>query len=131
MLTEPSRGFFFDIFNRQLAHNLNGDPRVTILAVDSSKRLWLRSLIQGSFPRPPGLRLVGTAGPRRLATELEVQRWQRVVRPLLRTRGGRILWGHLRYVRDLTIDTTVPIHIGAMTRRHSIMSQAGTATQPT
>jgi hypothetical protein len=115
LLTAPGYGFFFDIFNRQLAHNLDLDPRVTILAVDSSKRLWLSSLLRGHFTRPPGVRLVGEAGPRRLATAVEVQRWHRAVRPLLRTRGGQILWGKLRYVRDLSIETTSPINLGKMT----------------
>jgi hypothetical protein len=119
VLTDVGRGLYFDMFNEQLARNLAEDPRLTILAVDSGRLMWLRSLLRGGFVRPPGVRLLGEAGPARPSTPGEVKRFQRVVGPLLRTRGGQMLWGRLPYVRDLRIDTIVPLRIGAMTEAHT------------
>jgi len=115
LLGEPGRGIFFDIFSAQLSQNLDRDPRVCVLAVDSGKRFWLTSLARGRFAAPPALRLVGTAGPRRRATPTERQRWLRRVRLLRRLEGHRMLWGDLTHVRDLTFHAALPVHVGAMT----------------
>jgi hypothetical protein len=117
ILTEPGRGYYFDIFNRQLSRNLDRDPRATILAVDSSKYLWSRSLLRGRFLRPPGVRLTTTISPCRRATPEEVARWHHFVGPLLHTRGGRLLWGFTcANVRDITVNDVVAINLGPMTR---------------
>ncbi len=115
VLTDPGRGFFFDIFTAQLGRNLDRDPRVCVMAVDSGVRFWLGSLRRGRFASPPAIRLAGTAGPRREATPEERERWLRRVRPLRRLAGHRHLWGRLEYVRDLTFDRVVPVRMGIMT----------------
>jgi hypothetical protein len=114
LLTEPGKGIFFDIFTSQLARNLDRDPRVCVMAVDSGKRFWLTSLMKGRFAALPALRLVGTAGPLRIATPEEQTRWLRRVRPVRRLAGHR-RWGDLRQVRDLTFDAVLPVTMGAMT----------------
>lgn len=116
LFDEPGRGIFFDIFSSQLSKNLDRDPRVCVMAVDSGKGLWLASLARGRFSRPPALRLSGTAGPRRPATPKERQRWLRRVRPLRRFKGHELLWGDLTHVRDLSFDTALPVHLGTMTK---------------
>ncbi len=117
-LTGPGSGFYLDLFNRQLAENLAVNPRVMILGVDSSKPMWLRSLLRRRFVRPPGVRLTATVGPRRPATADEVKRLHRALGPLVRTPGGRLLWRNAPYARDLTIETIVPLRIGSMTESH-------------
>lgn len=114
ILTEPGKGFFFDIFTERLGENLDRDPRVCVLAVDSGLRFWLGSLLRGRFADPPALRLLGTAGPRRPATPEERERWLRRVRPVRRLVGYRLLWGHLDHVRDLTFDAAIPVGMGPM-----------------
>jgi hypothetical protein len=115
VLTDVGKGFYFDIFNSQLARNLAADPRVTILAVDSGRLMWLRSLLKGSFVRPPGVRLTGQVGSPRPSTEAEIRRFHRVVGPLLHTRGGQMLWSRLPRVRDIRIESVIPLRIGPMT----------------
>ncbi len=116
LLTEPGRGIFFDIFTAQLGKNLDNDPRVCVMAVNSGKRFWLRSLARGRFARHPALRLYGTAGPRRDATSEEQARFRKRIRPARRLRGHDLLWRDLSHVRDLTFHTIVPVRVGAMTR---------------
>jgi len=116
LLNEPGRGIFFDIFSSQLSQNLDRDPRVCVMAVDSGKSFWLTSLARGRFAAPPALRLSGIAGPRRPATLTEKQRWLRRVRPVRRFKGHQLLWGNLAHVRDLTFHTSLPVLFGTMTR---------------
>ena len=116
LLNEPGRGIFFDVFSSQLSQNLDRDPRICVMAVDSAKGFWLASLVRGRFGGPPALRLAGTAGPRRQATPAEQQRWLRRVRPVRRLKGHHHLWGNLTHVRDLTFDTAFPVHLGTMTK---------------
>jgi hypothetical protein len=116
LLNEDGRGIFFDIFSSQLSQNLDRDPRVCVMAVDSGKSFWLASLARGRFSAPPALRLTATAGPRRPATRAEQQRWLHRVRPLRRLKGHHLLWRNLTHVRDLTFHAALPVHLGAMTR---------------
>jgi hypothetical protein len=81
-------------------------------------------LLAGRFVSPPGIRLVGTVGPQRRSTPQEIQRFHRIVGPLLRTRGGALMWKSLPLVRDVTIERVVPIRMGAMT------SGSGPASRP-
>ena len=117
-LTEPGAGFYLDLFNTQLAENLAANPRVMILGVDSSKPMWLLSLLRRRFVRPPGVRLTATVGPRRPATADEVKRLHRALGPLVRTPGGQLLWQKAPYARDLRIESVVPLRIGRMTESH-------------
>jgi len=116
MLTEPGRGVLFDIFTSRLARNLEHDPRLCVMAVDTTKRIWVTSMLIGRFALPPATRLTGTAGPRRAATPKEQQRWLRRVRPLSRLKGHALLWGNLTHVRDLAFEEVIPVGLGAMTR---------------
>ena len=116
LLNDPGQGIFFDIFSSRLSQNLDRDPRVCVMAVDSGKSFWLASLTRGRFTAPPALRLTGTAGPRRPATPTEQQRWLRRVRPVHRLKGHQLLWGDLTHVRDLTFHTALPVQLGTMTK---------------
>lgn len=116
VLTDPGRGFYFEEFPTRLPQNLRGDPRVAILAVNSSRLFWLRALFRGRFPAPPAIRLRGrVVGEPRQATARELALWQRRVRALRRLRGYQLLWGRLRRVRDLEIEGAEPVSIGPMT----------------
>jgi hypothetical protein len=116
LLTEPGRGIYFEIYATQLARNLERDPRLEVMAVDSGKGFWLLALARGRFSRPPGFRFTGTAGPRRPASAEEQRRWRRMVRRARRLKGHDLLWGQLKHVRDLTFDAVAPVRIGALTR---------------
>ena len=118
LLGEPGRAVYFDAYNVALARNLDRDPHCSILAVDSGKASWLRALLRGRFDTAPGVRLVGTVSPPRPATAAELDRFRRAVRPALRTKGGRLLWGHPERfrARDVTVTGVQPVRISTMTR---------------
>ncbi|MCP4201681.1 MAG: pyridoxamine 5'-phosphate oxidase family protein [bacterium] len=121
MLTEPGRGFYFEVFPTGLPRNLLRDPRVSILGVNSGRLFWLRALLFGRFPAPPAVRLGGrVVGEPRQASARELAMWQHRVRPLRRLRGYGLLWGRLRRirVRDLEIDRAEPVRLGSMTEGH-------------
>ena len=117
-LTTPGRGYYFDIFTNQTRTNLETNQRVCILAVNSGLRFWLVSLIRGAFTEIPAVRLYGTVGPSREASDEEIARWQRKVHFARFFKGHKLLWGKLRAarVRDLYFDDVAPVKLGGMTR---------------
>ncbi|MEQ1570570.1 MAG: pyridoxamine 5'-phosphate oxidase family protein [Myxococcota bacterium] len=117
LLAEPGHALYFELFAHGLGARLSADPRVSVLAVDSGRLLWLRALWQVRFPRPPAARLVGRASPeRRPPTEGERRRWERRMGPVARLPGARRLWGELPWVRDLWIDRIDRVRIGPLTQ---------------
>jgi hypothetical protein len=107
---------FLDGYLGITERNLRHDPRITVLAVDSSKSRWLGALMRGRFSVLPGIRLTGIAGPRREATDEERNRFLRRVRWLRRFKGHDLLWKELRFVREVTFDSARPVRTGVMTR---------------
>jgi hypothetical protein len=118
ILQRPGQGFFFEEFPQQLSKNLDRDPRLCVLAVDSGRWLWLRALFTGRFARPPAVRLRGRAlGAAREATAAERALWLRRVRVLRPLRGHRLLWANMRRVRDVAFEEVEPVECGSMTAR--------------
>ena len=116
ILTEPGKGYYFEVFTNKMPRNLANQSQVCVMAIDSSKWAWLKALLRGRFGRPPGVRLYGVAGPRREATTEERNRWQHRVRHLRWTKGYKRLWQDLRYVRDIEFNRVDPVQIGILTR---------------
>jgi uncharacterized protein len=114
---KPGHGIYFEVFNTQLASNVDRNPNVCILAVNSSRKIWLKALLKGSFGQSPAARLVGTVGPCRPATEAEAARFERLVKRALRTKGGRAMWSAASPVRDVTVTSFKTIHLGSMTAK--------------
>ncbi|QRY63264.1 pyridoxamine 5'-phosphate oxidase family protein [Gordonia sp. PDNC005] len=115
LLGSLGHGIYFDVFNARLSANVDGRPEVTILAVDSGRMVWGRALLSGRFSRPPGIRLIGTVGPRRPSSPEEIARFHRAVGPLLRTRGGAAAWASLTRVRDVHVNRIEKIRMGQLT----------------
>lgn len=113
---QQPRGIYFDVFNQQLAENLATNPRISILAVDSSYSMWLGALLRGQFNRMPGMRLQGIAGKRRLARQEEIRRLQKLFRRVRFTRGYKLLWNRIEWVREISFDEALPVHISTMTK---------------
>jgi len=61
-LREDKTGFYFDKFPVKMSTNLERNPRVCILAVNSDLAFWQKSIIAGKFETPPGVRLMGIVG---------------------------------------------------------------------
>lgn len=115
ILTDPGNAYFFEVFTQKLPRNLDIGSPVAVLGVNSSSRLWLRSLLTGHFSDPPAFRLLGEAGQRRASTLEERARWRRKVRLVKWTRGNDVLWGRLDTVRELHFHTVQPVEMGQMT----------------
>ncbi|CAN5708450.1 hypothetical protein BH10ACT3_BH10ACT3_15010 [soil metagenome] len=118
MLGQPGHGVYLDVLNVELGRNIDRDPRIAVMAVDSGRRTWVTALVRGRFDTPPGVRLLGTAGPARPLTDDERDRFRRRVRLALRTKGGAQLWGRdgNYRARDLVFTDVVPVHVPRMTR---------------
>ncbi|MEN8207401.1 MAG: pyridoxamine 5'-phosphate oxidase family protein [Pseudomonadota bacterium] len=115
ILGRPGHGFYFEKFPQHLPQNLETNKQVCILAVNSSRWFWLRSLVAGKFSRPPAVRLHGVAGEPRKATDKEIELWQRRVRRVRFSKGHAMMWRTMCMVRDIEFDRIEPVVIGEMT----------------
>ncbi len=111
VLGEPGHGYWVESYAVGLQRDLARNPRVCVMAVNTSRWQMLRALILGRASRPFAVRLHGTAGERREATAAEVERFLRRVRRLRFLRGHRLLWGKVRTVRDVRFDAIEPVRI--------------------
>lgn len=116
VLRENGKGFFFEEYLGNTARNFRRDPRVCILAVHSSRWLFLKSLLLGRFVSMPAMRLTGIVGEKREATPEELALFRRRVGRYRFLQGYDLLWGRLKYVRDVSFDGALPIRTGAMTK---------------
>ncbi|MBD1581993.1 pyridoxamine 5'-phosphate oxidase family protein [Pseudoalteromonas sp. S16_S37] len=109
-------GCYFEMFTKNMSSNIDHNSTVCILAVNSSKWFWLQSLIKGRFYAPPAVRLLAQVGPLRKASDAEIQRWQKRVKPLSFSKGHRLMWRSMSHVRDVTVTEIKPVKIGKMTQ---------------
>ena len=115
-LRENKTGFYFEEFPVDMSRNLDRNPRICILAVNSNPTFWLTSLVDGRFETPPAVRLMGSVGKKRAGTKEEISLWQDHVKPACGTKGHDILWKNMRMVRDIQFDSFEPVLCGEMTQ---------------
>ncbi len=115
-LGKPGRGFYFERFTRNLPRNLGGNARICVLAVNSSRWFWLRSLLGGRFSHLPAIRLHGITKELRPANDHEISLWRKRVRPARFTKGYGLMWKEMGMVREVEFDRIEPVYIGKMTR---------------
>ncbi len=114
--TEP-KGIYFEIFTSQLRKNIETNPNISVLAVDSGIWFWLKSLTRGEFPYAPAIRLYGKAGERRAATDAEINRFKNRIKFVRELKGAKMLWGDLRQVREVIFFGFEHVKMGRMTGR--------------
>ena len=124
ILGKPGHGFYFEKFPRHLPQNLGNNRQVCVLAVNSSKWFWFKSLVKGRFASPPAVRLRGVVGHLREATDAEISLWQKRVKSIVFSKGHAIIWRDMSMVRDIVFTEIEPVRIGAMTR-NTWNTQAG------
>jgi uncharacterized protein len=115
-LREDKTGFFFDEFPVNLSKNIERTSRVCILVVNSNLAFWQQSLFAGKFTTPPAVRLMGSVGNKRKATEEEISMWQDHVKIARGTKGHDLLWKNMQTVRDISFDSFEPVSCGEMTQ---------------
>ncbi len=116
ILGKPGKGLYFEQYTRSLTHNLNANKKICVLAVNSSKWFWIKSLFRGGFSTPPAVRLHGTVGDLREASEKEIELWRKRVRSFSFSKGHAMMWANMKMVRDIEFTRVEPVHMGEMTR---------------
>ena len=117
ILGKPGHAIYFEEFTKQLPINISINNSICVLAVNSSKWFWLKSLIVGQFTELPALRLEGEAGILREATKQEVKLWHKRVNTVKFTKGHKLLWKNMGMVREIKFTKIIPVKIGLMTRQ--------------
>jgi hypothetical protein len=64
----------------------------------------------------PAVRLTGTISERREATEEEMKLFRKRFGRYRIFRGYNLLWGRLKFVREVTFDKALPVNIGVMSQ---------------
>ncbi|WBX77360.1 hypothetical protein PG911_03610 [Tenacibaculum ovolyticum] len=115
-LNKNQTGFYFEKFATKLGENAKENKSVCILAVNSNKWLWLKSLFKGSFSEYPAVKLYGELGVKREATSNELRAMQRRVKSTKILKGNKYLWGDMPMVREVKFTKAEKINLGKMTR---------------
>ena len=116
ILGRPCHGLYFEEFPKKLPRNLQTNKQICVLAVNSSRWFWIKSLLGGKFTSPPAVRLYGTVGELREATRKEIKLWQHRVKRVSFTKGYATMWADMKMVRDIEFSRAEPVHMGRMTR---------------
>jgi uncharacterized protein len=115
-LRKDFTGFYLERFLSKLPKNLEKNQRVCILAANSSRGFWLKSLFKGRFTAFPAVRLYGQIGEKRLAKEEEIVLFRRRIKPLRRFKGYNLMWDDFKSARDIQFDSYEPVFAGEMTK---------------
>jgi len=108
-LNDDPSGYFFDHYAAALPQNIDRNPNVCLMAVNAGKWFWLKSFLFGQFVAPPGVRLFGTAGPKRQATPEEIRLIETRVKPSKWLKGAQLLWSDFSHVRDIKFNSYRPV----------------------
>ena len=115
-LNKDQTGFYFEKFIATLPKHAEHNNTICILAVNSSKLFWLKSLFKARFDTYPAYRLYGKLGERREATEAEIRALKKRLKTTRRLKGHKYLWGTMNEVREITFHKGEKINIGKMTQ---------------
>ncbi len=94
-------GFYFEIFTSSIPKNAAANPKVCIMAVNSGRWYWLKSMITGRFATPPMTKIYGTIGERRAPSADEIERGNRRLGRMKSFPGGKKLFGNMAFVREV------------------------------
>jgi predicted pyridoxine 5'-phosphate oxidase superfamily flavin-nucleotide-binding protein len=114
-LRDDFSAYYFEEYTKKLRENVEHNPRVCLLLVNSGALFWLRSLYQGRFATAPGIRLRGLAGERRPAREEEKAAYRARVKSLRSFRGYDLIWRALGHVREIKLESCEPVSYPRMT----------------
>ena len=108
-------GFYFEKYPGNLPEHAKQNKNICILAVNSGKLFWLKSLFKGQFKSNPAIKLYGQLGERRKATDIEIKRLNRRMKATKGLKGNAYLWGSMPNVRDIEFTKAKKINLGKMT----------------
>jgi uncharacterized pyridoxamine 5'-phosphate oxidase family protein len=113
-LNDNQTGFYFEKFSSGLSQNTKENNKVCVLAVNSSKTFWIKSLFNGSFKKHPALKIYGELGQKRKATKKELYALKRRMRNTKNLKGHKYLWEDMNFVRELTFTEVEVMKLGKM-----------------
>jgi uncharacterized pyridoxamine 5'-phosphate oxidase family protein len=113
-LRDNATGYYFDTFTSQLAKNIETNPNICLMAVDTKSSYWFKSLLKGRFATPPGVRLYGTVGELREATAAEKQTIEKRIKPTRWMKGSQLIWSDFTHVRDIQFTHFRPVQYPKM-----------------
>jgi uncharacterized protein len=114
-LNKDQTGFYFEKYPSKLSEHAKHNKHICVLAVNSGKWFWLKSLFKGKFDSFPAIKLYGELGERRKATEIEIKRLNHRMKATKGLKGNTYLWSNMPYVRDINFTTAEKINLGNMT----------------
>jgi len=115
-LNNGQKGFYFERYTSNLPLNGKHNKRVCVLAVNSNLWFWIRSLLKSKFKKQPAIKLYGTLGDRREATEIELSRLKKRTKFFkISKKGYDYLWGDMKHVREISFTRVEKMKLGNMT----------------
>ncbi len=115
VFTGVGKGFYFENLPVTMPANIRRNPEICVMAVNSGLFYWLKMLFTGTFTSLPGVRLYGTAGKKRKATDEELFLWQQKIKMFKRWKGYNVLWKQLDYGREIHFTRFEPVQCGKHT----------------
>ncbi len=117
-LNDNQTGFYFEKFAQKLNKNSKTNKNICVLAVNSHKWFWFKSLLKMRFTAYPAVKLYGELGIKRNATEKEYRAFQRRIRQTKRFKGSTYLWQDMSMVREIRFTKGEKINLGIMTKEN-------------
>ena len=94
-------GYYFDAYSKAMPKNFETNKRICLMAVNSGKLFWLKSLFRGEFDSAPAVRLFGEVGGARDASAEEIEKFEKSIAITSKLKGHKLLWSNLTRVRDI------------------------------
>ncbi len=115
-LNKDQSGFYFEKYPTKLPANVSSsNNNICILAVNSSKLFWIKSLFKGYFSSYPAIKLYGRLGIKRKANEKELDALQKRMKRTKKLKGHQYLWSKMQYVREVNFNKAEMINLADMT----------------
>lgn len=110
-------GYYFEKYPARLPLNKTTNPGICVLAVNSNRWFWIKSLVIGEFRSYPAIRLYGKLGEKRKASDIEIKRLNMRMKSTKGFKGNTYLWGNMEFVRDISFTAAEKIDLGKMTEK--------------
>ncbi len=115
-LKKERTAFFCNRFPENLNQNLKNNDRICVIAMNSSKWFWMKSLFKGRFVTCPGIKLFGRVSPKRELKKDERAQWERMVKPFQFFKGYHLLWKDMSHASDIVFEDYEYLKAGKMTQ---------------
>lgn len=115
-LNDNQTGFYFERFPTKLPAHSKNNKSICVLAVNSNRFFWIKSLFNEKFSTPPAIKLYGELGEKRKATTKEISRLNRRMKLTKGLKGNTYLWKNMDYVREVKFMSAEQINLGEMTK---------------